>query len=251
MPSLADAQQLVVSGASAGGMAALLHVDDIAAAVRAKSPTVDVSVVAFSGFFVDMPDTGGNHSFAQMLRDVSVLHGASGGVQQADVGGCGVTTSPADASPWRCLLPQYFFPAVRARSFIVGSKSDPTHISLGSGVALQQCAFSEFCSSTQQLQFSSWATTYVRLLQSALRVTPAGARAGSGGFISSCAIHTYVNRWTRHVAIQNVTIYDALVAWFQQNRAPERSRWYLDGMVRRRGEGRRAARGGGRREGFM
>lgn len=54
MPSLADAESLVLSGSSAGGLTVYLHADFIADAVRqAAGSSVKILAVPEVGFFVD------------------------------------------------------------------------------------------------------------------------------------------------------------------------------------------------------
>ena len=76
----ARATDVIVSGGSAGGLAAFLHADAIAA--RLPASVARYGVAPLSGFFLDHATHAGAPRFAAAMAGVYALHNLSGGVNQ-------------------------------------------------------------------------------------------------------------------------------------------------------------------------
>jgi len=77
--SFAAASTVVLTGCSAGGLAAYLHADEVAARVP---PTADYRVAPGSGFFSNAVNAYGEAIYQEQMKGVFYLHNASGGVNQ-------------------------------------------------------------------------------------------------------------------------------------------------------------------------
>ena len=124
---LANASEVVVSGFSAGGLAAVLHADRVAARLGGLGSRARVSSVAQSGYFLQAPawQRGGQHygarHVAAEMRAVTALHNltpAPGGALSARC----AASYPGELHT--CAMAPYVQRFAYARHFLFGSKYD-------------------------------------------------------------------------------------------------------------------------------
>jgi O-palmitoleoyl-L-serine hydrolase len=112
---LLQASSVLVSGCSAGGLAAYLHCDYIAG--RLAPWMIPVRCAPDGGYFTDLLAISGTYVLRNEYQYVYAMQNASGGVN-AD---CVAASSGAE---WQCFMPQYTLPFIRTPVFVINSGYD-------------------------------------------------------------------------------------------------------------------------------
>jgi acyl-CoA synthetase (AMP-forming)/AMP-acid ligase II len=134
-------------------------------------------LLLLQGAFVDIADVYGAHSWAASLQESFSLWNASVGAA------CAAARAPT-GDAWRCLLPEVAYAASAApRFFVVQSLVDPT----GAGIVIRlPCSFAAGkCNSSMLAELER----YSGAVAAAIEGAQAGARAGDGRFLTTCAQH--------------------------------------------------------------
>ncbi|KFK38327.1 hypothetical protein AALP_AA3G099800 [Arabis alpina] len=113
---MSDAKQAILTGCSAGGLAALIHCDYF----RDHLPK-DAVVKCFSdgGFFLNLPDVLGNPTMENFFNDVVNLQGVDKSLDQSCV---------AKMDPCKCMFPHEFLKNIRTPVFLVNAAYDSWQI---------------------------------------------------------------------------------------------------------------------------
>lgn len=191
--NFSSATAVVLTGCSAGGLAAYLHADEVAARVP---PTADFRVAPGSGFFSNAVNAYGEAVYSDQMRGVFYLHNASSGVNQNCI------ANQLAGYEWVCMLAYASYEYTHARIYPLQSHSDwwqsgcvftagPIPInSTQNGMCFQGpeagCAWSlEACTDAQAQLFQQWAGRN----RDDITMGPTASRAGNGGQIWSCHAH--------------------------------------------------------------
>ncbi|CAM6089097.1 unnamed protein product [Calypogeia fissa] len=174
-----NAQNALLSGCSAGGLAAILHCDQY----RDLMPkTTLVKCMSDAGFFLDIPDISGVQTIEALYGDVVQLHDMAETLPK-------YCTSEREAS--RCLFPEYIIPGLKTpffmlnsaydvwqiMSILVPSRADPKGI-------WNDCKNSlSLCSDAQLKVVHGFRDSLLEKLQPLLE------REKDGAFIDSCYLH--------------------------------------------------------------
>ncbi|CAL4932163.1 unnamed protein product [Urochloa decumbens] len=110
---LAKAENVLLSGCSAGGLATFFHCDSLKE--RLKGATT-VKCLSDAGFFLDLSDISGNNSIRQFFSSLVSFQG----IQQNLNKDCQNSTD----DPYLCFFPQYVLPDIRTAYFILNSAYD-------------------------------------------------------------------------------------------------------------------------------
>lgn len=113
---LADAEQAVLTGCSAGGLAALLHCNDFSAQFPQE---VSVKCIPDAGFFLDVKDISGESSFWSFYDEVVHLQN----VRKVLPKNC-----LAHKEPTECFFPAELIKSIRTPTFILNSGYDSWQI---------------------------------------------------------------------------------------------------------------------------
>ncbi|KAD4178604.1 hypothetical protein R6Q59_022214 [Mikania micrantha] len=107
-----DAQNALLSGCSAGGLAAILNCDKF----RGFFPlSTRVKCVPDAGYFVHVKDLSGDYKFEQYYDKVVTLHGSAKNLPS----GC-----TSNMKPSLCFYPQFAMPYIKTPVFVVNSAYD-------------------------------------------------------------------------------------------------------------------------------
>lgn len=109
---MAEASQVLLAGHSAGGLAATVRADSVAAQLPRRAV---VKVLSVGGFFLQTADAT---PWARALRSIYELHGARGGVAPACLAAHG-----GGAEGWRCLLANATAPTTSSPWLGLGSST--------------------------------------------------------------------------------------------------------------------------------
>lgn len=179
-----NAQQALLSGCSAGGLASIIHCDDFRDLMPRSSK---VKCLSDAGFFLDVKDVSGVHYLRSIYNGVVTMQGVAKNLPRA-------CTSRMD--PAQCFFPQHLLQDIETPLFILNAAYDSWQIlsSLVPTVADPQGNW-HFC----RLNPANCSTSQLEVLQgfrmdmlNALRGL-AGSRVG-GMFINSCFAHCQSER---------------------------------------------------------
>ena len=201
---LTGAQVFVVTGESAGGLSAMLHMDFI----RSRFPGVNVVGMNYCGFFVDLPDVAGTHGQAALWE------WAFGAMDMRQSPSLSADCFEAYASePWRCFLAPHLLPFVRTPLFVLHSLYDSWQMTQTLQIPTG-CAFEGSC--TQQERAAQQA------LHDAVLGNLSTLQAPSSYFLHSCVGHCEVGLndfgWTGLV-VKGTSLRDAFASWLQNQSA--------------------------------
>ncbi|CAE7832311.1 PAE11 [Symbiodinium sp. CCMP2592] len=196
---LTGADDLIVTGESAGGLTALLHVDFISS----RFPGVKVVVgMNYCGFFVDLPDAQGMHGQAEVWKWVFVTMNMRYSPS--------LSTDCFDAyadTPWQCFLAPNQLPFVKTPLFVLHSLYDSWQSSqtlqLPSG-----CVIEGTCSQEERDLLHS--------LRDAVSGNLSSLQAPSSYFLHSCVGHCELGLndfgWTGLV-VKGTSLREAFRSW--------------------------------------
>ena len=175
---LAAASTVVVKGCSAGGLAAFLHVDRIAAKVHAVNPGARVLGAPGAGFFLGeaAPFSGGG--YLSDYKWVYAAHNVSGNVNDA----C-VADKVGSGTDWKCFIAPEVLPYIKTPIFVSNSLSDAWQAGAIMGLG---------CSPQAEGKCSPAQMTYLSNFRAQMRAGLAPVLApGSphGGFLQGCFVH--------------------------------------------------------------
>ena len=205
----ADARNVTITGASAGGVAVILHLDAVAAFVAAVAPRARVVGKPTCGYFIDS-----NATFSAMLAGVFDLHNASGAVSAA----CQAAQPPGAAS--RCFIPSIAAPYTRTPMFLMQSRFDLWQLADGelNIACMRRQPFAppfppSSCTPAEDAQITAYGPTFMTFFDSLINATS----DRNGAFLDACIIHGSTNS-----AIDGVVGEDAFLQWAAGGRS-----WWL------------------------
>lgn len=111
---LANAEKALLSGCSAGGLAAFLHCDNFASFLPRNAT---VKCLSDAGFFLDAADVSKNYTIRSVYNDVVTLHGVEQNLDQ----NC---TSSLDDNPKLCFFPQHLLSYIKTPFFVLNAAYD-------------------------------------------------------------------------------------------------------------------------------
>jgi len=192
-PSLATANQILLTGFSAGGMGTSYNADFVGTLLRIHVPAARYRAYVDSGFVTDLPDynsgfSGQRVAFASMISNWKLVLDED---CEAFYGKIGQT--------WRCMMGDYLFPFLSTPTFYAQHQYD-----------------SPFLHSAPNPPGNATVAEFVEVCKNKLLTDQAVI---SGLFNPSCYLHgveAYDNRWNV-IEVDGVTPAGAVWEWFQGN----------------------------------
>jgi hypothetical protein len=117
---MSGAEQLIVTGCSAGALAVYLHLDYIAQQAAAHG-VKEVRGLPQSGFFMDLPNASGVQTWTPRFRDIALMQNVTGDGPSLNAG---CVAAHSTETRWRCFMAQYSLPFVKTPLFAVQSVYD-------------------------------------------------------------------------------------------------------------------------------
>ncbi|GAU46004.1 hypothetical protein TSUD_187490 [Trifolium subterraneum] len=210
------AENVILSGCSAGGLTAILHCDGF----RELLPSgTKVKCVSDAGYFVNVKDISGDYYIEDYYSQVVATHGSEKNLPQS---------CTSKLSPGLCFFPQYMASSIRTPLFIVNAAYDSWQIKniLAPGDADPNGQWSSCktnlnnCSPEQLNIMQDYRTQFLEAL------SPISNSSSNGMFIDSCYVHCQTepqDTWfTRDSPmVDNKTVAKAVGDWFYE-RDPSR-----------------------------
>ncbi|KAJ7335959.1 hypothetical protein OS493_013322 [Desmophyllum pertusum] len=198
-----NASEIILSGASAGALSAIIHADYIRTRFR-RATNASFRVLADAGFFVDAPAFNYYEIVRSVFRQMSSLHNSSTSLNHACL------HAQEREQEWRCFFPQYSLPFVASPVFLVNSLYDEWQIAYLSNI---RCVLNiKTCSSTELRHIMKFGEKTFHALRSVF-----DSSNETAVFADSCLVHTQCNTnalWTK-IQVKNVTIAQAFANWYR------------------------------------
>jgi O-palmitoleoyl-L-serine hydrolase len=119
---MADATAVIFKGCSAGGLATILHLDYVAATLRAAIPGVAVVGLPDAGYFLNHTSTTGSPTYTPLYQTVATMQNVTYSVDESCVAAHGGPTSP---TAWACFMAQYTAPYLTTPAFFAQGERAP------------------------------------------------------------------------------------------------------------------------------
>jgi hypothetical protein len=198
---LASAATVVVSGCSAGGLAAFIHVDHIAAKIRAANPSARVVGAPGAGFFLGEAAPYAGAGYLSQYKWVFSAHNVSRHINDACV-------ADKNLDAWKCFIAPEVLPYIQTPLFVSNSLSDAWQAGAIMGLGCSPTKAGA-CSDAQMAYLSNFRA---EMLAGLAPVLAAGSK--HGGFLQGCFVHVVedVGGWTS-VRINGASQADTFSAW--------------------------------------
>ncbi|KAI3692354.1 hypothetical protein L6452_32168 [Arctium lappa] len=204
-----DAQNVLLTGCSAGGPASILHCDKF----RGLFPTsTRVKCLADAGYFSHVKDLAGEYSFDKYYELLVTLHGSAKHLP---------SECTSNVAPGLCFYPQFVVPYVKTPIFILNSAYDTWQVS-NIFAPNESDPHGEFtkcktdfnqCSTIQLQRLQDFRTEFLD------SVSVVSKSSSNGMFINTCFTHCqadFQQAWFGNDAskLDNKTIAEGVGDWF-------------------------------------
>ncbi|KAJ9466999.1 Pectin acetylesterase 8 [Diplonema papillatum] len=244
LQNLSNAENVLLTGCSAGGLATYLHVEYVHDWFKANAPNLKrFKAAPMSGFFLDHATLDGTPVYETEMKNVHAFTNASagGGLNAA----CVEHYAPS-GEDWKCNFAPYTYDFIDTPLFVLNSGLDhwqtmciltaelpsgwPDQTGIENGVCGQgsyaKCQkLPDFdCNETQIVQMNQYTTDFMAVLNSAT----SSQQDGHGSFIHSCHTHCEGQDETDFAtfAIDGVTMSDAVSLWWNSTNEPASKHTY-------------------------
>jgi hypothetical protein len=229
-----QAQQVLLTGCSAGGLATYLHTDYITSYL--PSSVTKYKAVPMSGYFLFYNNVENKPVYPDEIKKTVEL--ADPWLPPA----CLSTHSSSDA--YKCNFAQETYRTISANMFLINSFYDSwqtdcvltsetppvtstTNGFCGYAPGWKNCSSNpEQCTDAQMIQLNAFGQQTVSLLNA----TPKTLNDGEGGFIHSCHTHCeaqYDQYWNT-ITVNGVSLQSAVSLWWHSTSDPAKDHWYFD-----------------------
>ncbi len=204
---LSNAQEILLSGGSAGGIGVWMNVGFLADLV----PSARVVAAPVAGFyFYAYPYTGVNHTSSSLADFRPEAWPTTYALWQSFVDrNC--LRALAD-TPWACLLANYSFPYIQQESYVVEAQTDEVVL-----VAHDWVPQDFVMLPPEQAYLAEWANNMTQALQPVMN--PSSSPPRSGAFNPACFIHT--NFLIDQPLIRGIGYLEAFGNWYYQRTGPD------------------------------
>lgn len=232
---LQKAEQVMVTGCSAGGLATYLHTDYVHGFLKAAGvPLRKFKAAPMSGFFLAHASLEGVPVYAEEIKRAYLMSNATGGLNARCV------AAQREDERWQCSFAARAYAHVEAPIFALNSALDswqtkcifaarlepgfPEQNGTGNGRCAAVPGWSrcsedpEACNATQMGVMNQYIEDFKRDM---LTAGETWRRDGNGAFIDSCHMHceAQVDHAWSTIAIGGVTMQQALSSWWKSDSA--------------------------------
>lgn len=227
---LEKAERVLLTGCSAGGLAAYLHTDYVHEQLTSRVPTLRVFKSApISGFFLRHDTVEGKAVYEAEMKSIFLLSNATHGLNNKCV-------QAMTGSEWKCNFADMAYQFTEANIFPLNSALDswqticvwtaelvpgfPNQTTIANGncsaaAGWEQCSKNpEQCTSDQITKANQYITDFQTVMSSSV----VHNKAGNGAFVHSC--HTHCEAQTaawNTFAVDGVTMQQAVSSWWNSD----------------------------------
>eukprot|EP01059_Diplonema_ambulator_P021160 TRINITY_DN351_c0_g1_i1.p1 TRINITY_DN351_c0_g1~~TRINITY_DN351_c0_g1_i1.p1 ORF type:complete len:447 (+),score=151.38 TRINITY_DN351_c0_g1_i1:198-1343(+) len=228
-----NAQRVLLTGCSAGGLATYLHTDYVNQWLKTNVPTMQVfKAASISGFFLDQQTIEGKPVYEEQIRNIWQIANSTNGVNDA----CVAHYQPT-GDQWKCNFAPHTYPFIQAPFFALNSAYDswqtgciytselvtgfPNQTVTNNGHCnaigdYQNCVNNpDNCNATQMVVMNK----YIDYFNTAMQSAGTYSKNGNGAFIHSCHTHCEAQNsgeWLKF-SVNNVTMQQAVSKWWNGN----------------------------------
>ncbi|XP_065888301.1 uncharacterized protein [Dysidea avara] len=205
---VSNAEHVILTGCSAGGLSTYLHADRVRKMIPSNIP---MHAIADAGYFIDVPNTHGQHVSQDHGKYIFKMQNASGGMNQD----CIAANSKTNEE-WKCGSVQFSYQYIKSPIFTYNSAFDTWQLAN----ILELGCLPPKCSEEQMKQLEHYGQEFMAA------VSPAIQSPTNGAFIDSCLIHCQslsTASWTKF-KVDNQTVGDTFYAWMTGNDAVYKSK---------------------------
>ncbi|XP_011408782.2 PREDICTED: pectin acetylesterase 5-like [Amphimedon queenslandica] len=166
-----NAQEFILTGCSAGGLATYLHADYIRSLFP---PSVKYRAISDAGYFIDAPNKHGFKYMRYLFKNVFYLQNCSGGVDQD----C-IAAYESTHETWKCFMAQYTYRYISSPIFTLNSMNDIWQLKNILGI---KCLPPK-CTESDMKHFYNFVENFNKASE------PIFSSAKDGAFLDSCLIH--------------------------------------------------------------
>lgn len=174
------AEEVILSGGSAGGLAVYYHLDYVADFVHQSSPEARVSGFPDAGYFADLPNVHGEsvyRGFFQTADSTCWNSTASVGTNAACL------AANNGASSWKCLMAEYLTDYIKTPMYVMNAAFDVYQVQ---NILDVGCVPAR-CNTTQIEAIEAYRKDFVT--SSIRHLSDRADAVGHGAFICSCLVH--------------------------------------------------------------
>lgn len=217
---LGDATQVLVTGCSAGGLAAILQADNILSFLEDNTPAgLKYKVAPVSGFFLLHDNVLGQPVHQRRMQNIFNLSHAVAGVGSACVAAAEL------GEEWRCNFAGPMYAHTRSPMFIIDSALDSWQTN--NILALQAPGWGACggnvnqCTPLQMYAMISYQASAV----TQLTTTPTWDAPGNGCYLDSCFQHcaAHNSAFWETAAIDGVSLRDAVELWWRDTEGAQQT----------------------------
>jgi len=218
---LGEADEVILSGGSAGGFSAFLGLDFVRTLLP---PSVRLVGAPDAGFFVDIPNAANtSNAFREDFRGMDAIWNSTG---SGSLNALCLTAFPSEK--WRCFFPENAAPYIKTPWHSMMSAYDLA----ANSFILQLGCIGIQCSPGQMLKQQEYRNTFLALLGPAVTSFP-----GNGGYVDSCLVHEQNVDYCNTQPVPNCrgwNKYNVSAPGYPAELTPQRgfSLWYESLMVR-------------------
>lgn len=215
-----SAQEVLLTGCSAGGLSTYLHVDYVGSQLPASVHKYRAAPI--SGFFLDHLNVDGIPVYGNQMKNIFQLANSTNGLNDACI------AAKAVDDQWQCNMAPHVLPYIQSPIFVLNSMYDSwqsgcilsaepvvndkpgTNGNCSAAEGWAACSYSpEHCNAQQIGDYNEFGQSLEQLVKGALKKT-------DGAWLTSCHTHCEAqdsNAYTKF-KIQGVSMSDAVGKWW-------------------------------------
>lgn len=194
---LGSAKKVILSGSSAGGLAALIHADHLR---KRLQKIKSVHAVLDAMLFVNLTSRSGQKKMMNILENTFHLHHIKDSVSLSDC-----SQKMSDDTKWRCFSPMYFYKHMFTSAFFLNSVHDRWYLNQALDVT---CDFNK-CSSSEIKYISDIRTGLLETVHAIL------TSQKDGRYLTACPVHSVlVNNFFTQPLDGHVSPQEAIGDWY-------------------------------------
>ena len=201
---LNEANDVIITGSSAGGLTSILHADHIADKIREKNhKNPNIAAIPDAGYFMDYPSIDGEYKLADefSFKDMYNFQNIAASSSSA-LAACRDTYDNKNTA-FKCLFPQYIMPFIRTPIFFTQSFADSYQFPNVMGMDPHASG--------------SDVVKYVDKFRSTMLHSMSNGPSETGYWLTGCRMHTleYHSDWYTDKDINGMQMRYAMYGWYQ------------------------------------